>query len=75
MTLQITFKSIIIMSVPVTQLTVEEAHKECNSLVDRIATKYEHLDCSKFRAVSTPAFNAKSAELAVLFAHISQLRQ
>ena len=60
------------MSVPLTQLTVEEAHKEFNSLVDRIATKYES---NKFGAVGIPGFNAKSAKLAVLFAHMSQLCQ
>ena len=36
------------MSIPVTQLTVEEAHKEFNSLADNIATKYEQLDGGKF---------------------------
>ena len=50
-TLQITFKSI--MSIPVTQLKVEEAHKEFNSLVDKIATKYEQLDGGKFGKLIT----------------------
>ena len=57
------------MSVPVTQLTVEEAHKEFNTLVDRIAAIYEQLDNGEFGAVGTLAFNAKSAKLASLFAH------
>ena len=61
------------MSVPITQLTVEEAHKEFNSLVDRIAAKYEQLDSGEFEAVGTLAFNAKSAKLASLFACMSQL--
>ena len=64
---------IITMSTPVNQLTVKEAHKEFNSLADKIAAKYELLDSREFRAVGTPAFNAKSAELAVLFACMSQL--
>ena len=63
------------MSVPVSHLTVEEAHKEFNSLVDRIAAKYEQLDSREFGAVGTPAFNVKSAELAVLFTCMSQLCQ
>ena len=63
------------MSVPVAQLTVEEAHKEFNSLADRIAAKYEQLDSGKFGAVGTPAFNAKSAKLASLFADMRQLCQ
>ena len=63
------------MSVPVTQLTIEEAHKEFNSLVDRIGAKSEQLDSSEFGAVGTLAFNMTSAELAVLFACMSQLCQ
>ena len=63
------------MSVPLTQLTVEEAHKEFNSLADRIATKYEQLDSSEFWTVGSTAFNTKSAKLAVLFAHMNQLCQ
>ena len=57
---------IVIMSVPIAQLTVEEAHKEFNSLADRTAAKYEQLDSSKFGAVGILAFNAKSAKLASL---------
>ena len=72
--IQITFKLLLLtMSAPITQLTVEEAHKEFNSLVDRIAAKYEQLDNGKFGAVGTLVFYAKSAELASLFAHVSQL--
>ena len=54
------------MSTPVNQWTIEQAHKEFNSLVDQIAAKYEQLDSSKFRAVGTTA-----AKLASLFAHMS----
>ena len=63
------------MSIPVSQLTVEQAHKEFNSLVEKIAAKYEQLDSGKFEAVGTPVFNAKSAELISLFACMSQLCQ
>ena len=61
------------MSTPVNQLTIEHTHKEYNSLVDKIAAKHQQLDFSKFGAVGTPAFNAKSAKLASLFARMSQL--
>ena len=63
------------MSIPVNQLTVEQAHKEFNSLADKTAAKYEQLDSSEFGAVDTPVFNAKSAKLASLFACMSQLCQ
>ena len=63
------------MSTPVTQSTIEEANKEFNSLADKIAAKYEQLHSGEFRAVGTPAFNAKSEELAVLFAYMSHLCQ
>ena len=66
-TIQITFKLdllfIVTMSVPVSQLTVEQAHKEFNSLVDKIAAKYEQLDSGEFGAVDTSSFNAKSTKL------------
>ena len=56
------------MSTLVNQLTIEQAHKEYNSLVDKIVAKYQ-----KFQAVGTPGFNAKSAKLASPIAHMSQL--
>ena len=56
-------------------LTVQEAHKEYNSLMDQIQAKYEQLDSGKFWAVGTPAFNAEACELANLLACVSQLCQ
>ena len=56
-------------------LTMQEAHKEYNSLTDQIQAKYEQLDSGKYGAVGTPAFNAEACELADLLAHVSQLCQ
>ena len=56
-------------------LTVQEAHKEYNSLMDQIRAKYEQLDSGKYGAVGTPASNAEACELANLLAHVSQLCQ
>ena len=56
-------------------MTVQEAHKECNSLTDQICAKYEQLDSGKYGAVGTPAVNAEACELANLLAHVSQLCQ
>ena len=55
------------------QLIVEQAHKEFNSLADKIAAKYKLLDSIEFGPVGTLAFNAMFTELASLFAHMSQL--
>ena len=63
------------MSIPVSQLTVQQAQKEFNSLADKISAKYEQLDSVKFGAVGTPTFNVKSVKLVVLFACVSQLCQ
>ena len=52
------------MPKPVHLLTVQEAHKEYNSLTDQIRGKYEQLDSDKYGAVGTPAFNAEACELA-----------
>ena len=60
---------------PVYLLTVQEAHKEYNSLTDQIWAKYEQLDSGKYGAVGTPAFNAAACELANLLTHVSQLCQ
>ena len=38
---------------PVYLLTVQEAHKEYNSLTDQIRAKYEQLDSDEFGAVDT----------------------
>ena len=54
-------------------MTVQEAHKEYNSLTDQIRAKYEQLDSDKYGAVGTPAFNAEACELANLLACVSQL--
>ena len=56
-------------------LTVQEAHKEYNSLTDLIWAKYEQLASGKYGAVGTPAFNAEACKLANLLAHVSQLCQ
>ena len=72
-TLQITLKLQSVMSKPVYLLTVQEAHKEYNSLTDQIRAKYEQLDSGKYRTVSTPAFNAEACELANLHARVGRL--
>ena len=63
------------MPKPFYLLTVQEAHKEYNSLTDQIQAKYKQLDSGEFGAVGTPAFNAEACELANLLAHVSQLCQ
>ena len=59
------------MPKPVYLLTVQEAHKEYNSLTDQIRAKYKQLDSGKYGAVGTPAFNAEACLLANLLAHVS----
>ena len=56
-------------------MTVQETHKEYNSLTDQIRVKYEQLDSGGYGAVGTPAFNAEACELANLLARVSQLCQ
>ena len=63
------------MPKPVYLLTVQEAHKEYNSLMDQIWAKYEQLDSGEFGAVGIPAFNAEACELANLLACVSQFCQ
>ena len=54
-------------------MTVQEAHKEYNSLIDQIWAKYELLDSGECGSVGTPAFNAECSELAHLMARMSKL--
>ena len=54
-------------------MTVHEAHKEYNSLIDQIWAKYELLDSGECGSVGTPAFNAECSKLAHLMAHMSEL--
>ena len=75
LTLQITLKLLdrSVMPKPVFLMTVQEAHKEYNSLTDQIQAKYEQLDSGKFGSPGTPAFDSEACELANLLAHVSQL--
>ena len=56
-------------------ITVQEAHKEYNSLTDQIRAKYKQLDSGEYGAVGALAFNAEACELANLLACVSQLCQ
>ena len=57
---------------PVYLLTVQEVHKEYNSLTDQIRAKYKQLDSGEYGSGDTPAFKAEDCELANLLAHLSQ---
>ena len=48
------------MPKPVYLITVQEAHKEYNSLMDKIRAKYKQLDSGKFGSPGTPAFDAEA---------------
>ena len=61
------------MPKPVFLMTVQEAHKEYNSLTDQIQAKYKQLDSGKFGSPGTPAFDPEACELANLLALVSQL--
>ena len=61
------------MPKPVYLMTVQKAHKEYNSLMDKIRAKYEQLDSGKFGSRGTPAFDAEASELANLLACVSKL--
>ena len=50
------------MPKPVYLLTVQEAHKEYNSLTDQIRAKYEQLDSGEFGSPGTPAFDAEASK-------------
>ena len=67
------YLSDLIMPKLVFLMTVQEAHKEYNSLIDQIQAKYELLDSGECGSVGTHAFNAECSELAYLMAHMSEL--
>ena len=67
------YLSHLIMPKLVFLMTVLEAHKEYNSLIDQTRAKYELLDSGECGSVGTPAFNAECSELAHLMAHMSEL--
>ena len=54
-------------------MTVQEAHKEYNSLTDQIRAKYEQLNSGEFGSPGTAAFDAEAFELANLLACVNQL--
>ena len=54
-------------------MTVQEAHKEYNSLTDKIRAKYQQLDSGEFGSPGTPAFDAEASEFANLLARVSEL--
>ena len=61
------------MPKPVYLMTVQEAHKEYNSLTNKIRAKYEQLDSGELGSPGTPAFDAEACEFANLLAHVSEL--
>ena len=61
------------MPKPVWLMTVQEAHKEYNTLIDQIQAKYELLDSRECGNIDTPAFKAKSFKLSHLLVHMSKL--
>ena len=61
------------MPKPVFLMTVQEDHKENNSLTDQIRDKYEQWDSGEFGTPGTPAFDAETCELANRLARVSQL--
>ena len=54
-------------------MTVQEAHKEFNTLTDQIWAKYELLDSGECGKVGTPTFDAECSKLSHLMAHMSNL--
>ena len=67
------YLSDLIMPKLVFLMTVQEAHKEYDSLIDQIWAKYELLDSGECGSVGTLAFNAECSELAHLMARMSEL--
>ena len=63
----------LIMPKPVYLMTVQETHKEFNTLVDHIWAKYKRLDSGECGKVGTTAFDAECSKLSHLMAHMSNL--
>ena len=61
------------MPKPVFLMTVHEAHKEYNSLIDHTWAKYKLFNSGECGSVGTPAFDAECSELAHLMARMSKL--
>ena len=49
-------------------MTVQEAHKEYNTLIDQIQAKYELLDSGECEKVGTQTFNTQWSKLSHLMA-------
>ena len=64
-----------VMPKPVFLMTVQEAHKEYNLLMDHIRAKYKQLNSGKFGTVDTLALKAEACELANHLGCVSQLCQ
>ena len=58
------------MPKPVYLMTVQEAHKEYNSLTDKVRAKYKQLDSGEFGSPGTSAFDAEACELVNLLARV-----
>ena len=54
-------------------MTVHEAHKEYNSIIDQIRAMYELLYSGECGDIDAPAFKVESCELAHLMAQMSDL--
>ena len=67
------YLSDLIMPKPVFLMTVQEAHKEYNSLIDQIKAKYELLDSGVCGSDGIRAFNDECSELAHLMTRMSKL--
>ena len=61
------------MPKPVDCMTLEEAHQEYSSLVDKITAAYAELDSGELGNSSTPAWQAKISELAHMYAWVCDL--
>ena len=61
------------MPKPVWLMTMQEAHKEYNSLIDQILAKYELLDSGECGNIDTQAFKAECSELSHPLACMSEL--